>query len=156
MKRIITHAAVLFIFFATVLAFFTDSEAAPLKRPFSFQQVTQREGLSGEMVCSIAVQRDEVWFGTYAGGASLYDKAKRTWKAYTTKGDPLAKTDDGNSIQWKNLLTYSHVSVILPDGDRVWFGTYFYGFGGGPGPTTSRSCPVRRSTSERLCSASCT
>jgi ligand-binding sensor domain-containing protein len=23
------------------------------------------------------------------------------------------------------------VSVVVPDGDRVWFGTYFYGFGGG-------------------------
>jgi len=130
-KRVITHGAVFFIFFATVLAFFKDSEAAPLKRPFSFEQVTQREGLSGEMVCSIAVQGEEVWFGTYSGGANLYHRAKKTWKVYTTKGESLSETDDGNTIQWKNLPSYNHVSVILPDGDRIWFGTYFYGFGGG-------------------------
>ena len=37
----------------------------------------------------------------------------------------------GTAFKWKNLLSYNHVSVILPDADRIWFGTYFYGFGGG-------------------------
>ena len=106
-------------------------EAAPLKRPFSFQHVTQKEGLSSDMVNAVAVQGEEVWFGTYAGGATLYDRQRKTFKAYTTKGEPPAPSDDGDSIKWKNLLPYNHVSVILPDADRVWFGTYFYGFGGG-------------------------
>jgi ligand-binding sensor domain-containing protein len=43
----------------------------------------------------------------------------------------MEQVDDGDSITWKNLLSYNNVSVILPDRDRVWFGTYFYGFGGG-------------------------
>ena len=43
----------------------------------------------------------------------------------------LAKADDGDSVTWKNLLAYNHVSVIVPDADRIWFGTYFYGFRGG-------------------------
>ncbi len=123
-----------FLSFGVIIAFISSSvsyaHAGPLKRPLSFQQITQKEGLSSEMVNAIAVQGEEVWFGTEGGGATLYDRAKKTWKAYTTKGDPQDK-DDGVSIRWKNILPHNHVSVILPDEDRVWFGTYFYGFGGG-------------------------
>ena len=115
----------------TPLNFLNPAEAASLKRPLSFQHFTPKEGLSSEMINAIALQGEAVWFGTYAGGATLYDRSKRVWKAYTTKGEPMAKVDDGDSIKWKNLLPYNHVSVILPDTDRIWFGTYFYGFGGG-------------------------
>lgn len=114
-----------------VLFFFCHAEAGPFKRPLSFQHITPREGLSSEMVYSVAIDGEEVWFGTYGGGATLYDKSKKIYKAYTTKGEPMEKVDDGKSINWKNLLTYNHVSVIIPDVDRIWFGTYFYGFGGG-------------------------
>ena len=123
-----------FLSFSVIIAFASSfvgyAHAGQLKRPLSFQQVTQREGLSSDMVNAIAVQGDEVWFGTEGGGATLYDRAKKTWKAYTTKGDPQEK-DDGVSIRWKNILSHNHVSVILPDEDRIWFGTYFYGFEGG-------------------------
>ncbi len=105
--------------------------AAPLKRPLRFQQMTPKEGLSGEMVYAIAIQGDELWFGTYAGGATFYDRSKNLLKAYTTKGEPMDPVDDGVSIHWKNLLPYNHVTVILPDVDRIWFGTHFYGFRGG-------------------------
>jgi ligand-binding sensor domain-containing protein len=122
---------VLILLITVVSSPFFPSGASPLKKPLSFQHLTPKEGLSSEMVYAIAVQGDEVWFGTYGGGATLYDRAKNVWKAYTTKGEPMAKADDGESIKWKNLLSYNHVSVIVPDGDRIWFGTYFYGFGGG-------------------------
>ncbi len=114
-----------------VLSIFSTAQAGPLKRPLSFQQVTPKEGLSSEMVNAIAVQGEEVWFGTEAGGATLYDRSKKICRAYTTKGEPMDKVDKGVSINWQNLLPYNHVSVILPDVDRIWFGTYFYGFGGG-------------------------
>ena len=117
--------------FAAISLFCYQAEAGPLKKPLSFQQFTPTEGLSSEMVYAVAVQGDEIWFGTYGGGATLYDRAKKVWKAYTTKGEPMNKADDGESIKWKNLLSYNHVSVIVPDVDRTWFGTYFYGFGGG-------------------------
>jgi ligand-binding sensor domain-containing protein len=116
---------------ASVSNFFTHANALPLKRPLSFQQITQKDGLSSDMVFAIAVQGEEVWFGTYGGGATLYDKSKKIYKAYTTKGEAMEKVDDGDSIKWKNLLSYNHVSVIVPDIDRIWFGTYFYGYGGG-------------------------
>ena len=117
---------VFFIFFVSF-----PSEAGPLKRPLSFQHVTPKEGLSSEMVFAIAVQGEELWFGTYSGGATLYDPSKKICRAYTTKGEPMDKVDKGVSINWQNLLPYNHVSVILADVDRVWFGTHFYGFGGG-------------------------
>ncbi len=117
--------------FLLVLSFSCYVEAGHLKRPLSFQHITPREGLSSEVVCAIAVQGEEIWFGTYGGGATLYDQSKKIYKAFTTKGEPMDKADDGKSINWKNILPYNHVSVIVPDVDRVWFGTYFYGFGGG-------------------------
>jgi ligand-binding sensor domain-containing protein len=119
------------IFIISASFFLTKALADQLKRPLTFQQITAKEGLSSEMVYAIAVQREEIWFGTYGGGATLYDRSKKTLNAYTTKGKPMDKVDDGNSIKWKNLLSYNHVSVILPDEDRIWFGTYFYGYGGG-------------------------
>jgi len=121
------------ILFSCILVFSFSSrvDAGALKRPLSFQQITLKDGLSSEMVYAIAIQGEEVWFGTEGGGATLYDKSKKIYKAYTTKGEPMDKVDDGKSINWKNLLAYNHVSVIVPDADRVWFGTYFYGFGGG-------------------------
>lgn len=114
-----------------ILSIFSRSEAGLLKRPLSFQQLTTKDGLSSEMVNAIAVQGEEVWFGTEGGGATLYDRSKKTYKAYTTKGEPMDKFDKGVSINWQNLLPYNHVTVIVPDVDRIWFGTYFYGFGGG-------------------------
>jgi ligand-binding sensor domain-containing protein len=114
-----------------ILSIFVHAEAGPLKRPLSFQQLTPKDGLSGEMVFAIAIQGEELWFGTYGGGATLYDKSRKVYKAYTTKGEPMDLVDKGVSINWQNLLPYNHVSVILADVDRIWFGTYFYGFGGG-------------------------
>ena len=127
---------------AVLSSFYSPLEASPLKKPLSFQHFTPKEGLSSEMVFAIAVQGEEVWFGTEGGGATLFDRAKKTWKAFTTKGDPQAK-DDGVSINWKNILSCNHVSVILPDEDRLWFGTYFYGFGGGGSPIINPRRPLR-------------
>jgi hypothetical protein len=121
----------LFLLFGFILYSLNNAEASSLKRPLSFQQLTPKEGLSSEMIYAVAVKGEEVWFGTYGGGATLYDKGKKVLKAFTTKGEPTEKVDDGDSIKWKNLLSYNHVSVIVPDTDRIWFGTYFYGFGGG-------------------------
>jgi hypothetical protein len=131
MKRILKSLIrlsfpVFFIFFVSF-----PSDAGMLKRPLSFQHVTPKEGLSSEMVFAIAIQGEELWFGTYSGGATLYDPSRKICRAYTTKGEPMDKVDKGVSINWQNLLPYNHVSVILPDVDRIWFGTYFYGFGGG-------------------------
>jgi len=130
MRRTIFPGVVVFFLHTLILNHFSLAESGFLKRPLSFHQVTAKDGLSSEMVSAIAVRGEEVWFGMYAGGTTLYDRSQNVFKAYTTKGEPQEK-DDGVSIKWKNNLAYNHVSVILPDKDRLWFGTYFYGFGGG-------------------------
>jgi len=129
MRRLLLFYTLFFIIFSHLLI--TPSLSGPLKRPLSFLQITQKDGLSSDMVFAIAIQGEAVWFGIYEGGATLYDKTKKTYKHYTTKGEPIVKVDDGDSIRWKNHLAYNHVSVITPDADHLWFGTYFYGFGGG-------------------------
>jgi ligand-binding sensor domain-containing protein len=131
MKRILKPLIRLSFPVLVVLSVSFPSDAGTLKRPLSLQHVTPRDGLSSEMVFAIAIQGDEIWLGTYGGGATLYDKSKKIYKSYTTKGEPMDNVDKGVSINWQNLLPYNHVSVILPDADRIWFGTYFYGFGGG-------------------------
>lgn len=129
MRRLRTLSLSIFVTFISLL--FTHANADPLKRPLFLQSYTVKDGLSSDMVNAIAVQGDQVWFGTEAGGATLFDRAKNIWRAYTTKGEPPDKVDRGKSIDWQNILSQNHVSVIVPDGERVWFGTYFYGFGGG-------------------------
>ncbi len=130
MKSVRSFVLIL-LFSILALSFSSYVDAGPLKRPLSFQRITTKDGLSSEMVNVVAVQGDEVWFGTEGGGATLFDQSKKTYKAYTTKGEPMDKVDKGVSINWQNLLPYNHVSVIVTDVDRIWFGTYFYGFGGG-------------------------
>jgi hypothetical protein len=130
MKRAISLGGAIFFSFIMVSGFGSFAEAGFLQRPFSVQQLTTKEGLSGEMILAIAVRGEEVWFGTFAGGTTLYDRAKKAFRVYTTKGEPQEK-DDGVAIKWKNHPAYNDVTIILPDKDRLWFGTYFYGFGGG-------------------------
>ena len=130
MKRSIFLAGLVFFLHILILISFSWAEPGFLKRPLAFQQITAKDGLSSEMIFAIAVLGEEVWFGTYGGGTTLYNRSKNVFKTYTTKGEPPEK-DDGVSIKWKNHPDYNHVSVILPDRDRIWFGTYFYGFGGG-------------------------
>jgi len=128
-RRICLWGPVLFLPIL-VLALFSWAEATLFPRPLSFQHITPKDGLSGEMVFAIAVRGEEVWFGIHAGGTTLYDRSKKVFKVFTTKGEPQEK-DDGVAIKWKNHPAYNDVTVILPDRDRLWFGTYFYGFGGG-------------------------
>jgi len=68
-----------------------------------------------------------VWFGTYAGGPRFTIRRKRIGRPTRPKASPPQKRTDGKSINWKNLLPYNHVSVVVPDTDKVWFGTYFMG-----------------------------
>src|SRR4030042_1851891 len=87
------------IFIASISFFFTHADGDPLKKPLSFQPFTVKEGLSSDMVNAVAIQGDQVWFGTEGGGAALFDRVKKTWKTYTTKGDPTDKFDRGKRIE---------------------------------------------------------
>jgi ligand-binding sensor domain-containing protein len=96
----------------------------------SWQSFTTANGLSSDMVLSIAVEGRYVWFGTYAGGASCLNKETGQWTSSTTKWQPglAAKTKSG--FYWENTLEDNHVTAIAVDPDGgVWFGTTFYGRG---------------------------
>jgi hypothetical protein len=69
-----------------IFSLFIRGEAGPLKRLLSFQHVALKDGLSSEMVYAIAVQGEEVWFGTYGGGATLYDKSKKSLQSLYNQG----------------------------------------------------------------------
>jgi ligand-binding sensor domain-containing protein len=91
---------------------------------------TTENGLSSNVVLSIAVQGENVWFGTFAGGASYLQKASGQWSAYTTKGGKALAKKMHSSLTWENALEDNHVTAIAVDpDDGVWFGTTFYGFG---------------------------
>ena len=119
-KKTLTILALLFLLLA---------EASAGK--YVWKRITTKDGLSSDLVYSVAVLGDTVWFGTYGGGAVRYEKSRNTFKIFTTKGENLAKFDDGSSLVWKNLPRYMEITAIAVDGNTLWFGTDFYGKGGG-------------------------
>src|SRR5512136_2142050 len=98
--RFQAHRILIAIFVALMPVLTSCGGSKPEKKPLSFQNITQKDGLSSEMVYAITVQGEEVWFGTYGGGATLYDMGSKTWRAYTTKGEPMEQVDDGKTIRW--------------------------------------------------------
>jgi ligand-binding sensor domain-containing protein len=95
----------------------------------SWAHYTTDNGLSSNTVLSIAVEGRYIWFGTYGGGASCYDKDSGQWKAYTTKWEPALSTKTKSGLYWENTLEDNHVTAIAVDADGdVWFGTTFYGY----------------------------
>jgi ligand-binding sensor domain-containing protein len=95
----------------------------------SWSHYTTDNGLSSNTVLSIAVEGKYIWFGTYGGGASCYDKDSGQWKAYTTKWEPALSTKTKPGLYWENTLEDNHVTAIAVDvNSDVWFGTTFYGY----------------------------
>jgi len=95
------------------LFLFSPCRSGSIKKTLDFQHVTKKDGLSSEMVNAIAVQGDQVWFGTEGGGATLFDRAKKTWRAYTTKGEPEDKVDRGRASNGKtSFLTITSPSFF--------------------------------------------
>ena len=91
---------------------------------------TTADGLSSNVVLSVAVQGDAVWFGTYGGGASCFEKSTGRWSVTTTKGEPAQTRKTRSGLHWENVLEDNHVTAAAADLDgSMWFGTTFYGFG---------------------------
>jgi len=63
-----THWIFIIILVALMSVLTSCGESKPEKKPLSFQNITQKDGLSSEMVYAITVQGEEVWFGTYGAG----------------------------------------------------------------------------------------
>jgi len=95
-----------------------------------WRHYTTADGLSSNVVLSMALEGDRAWFGTYAGGASCLAKTSGEWSVFTTKGGKAQARKTRSSLHWENVLEDNHVTAMAVDLDHtVWFGTTFYGYG---------------------------
>ena len=71
-------------------------------------QATQSKGLASNLIMSIAISKDQIWFGTFDKGVTVLDKTKKKFTTFTRK--------DG--------LPHNSILSIAIDGDFVWLGTH--------------------------------
>ena len=118
----------LFLLFWASVAYPATLKKGWLEGEWSY--LTTADGLSSNTILSVAVEGNNVWFGTYAGGASCYNGKSGLWKAYTTKWQPALPRKTRPGLNWENTLEDNHVVAIAADpAGEVWFGTTFYGLG---------------------------
>ncbi len=72
-----------------------------------FVTYNQSDGLASDVVTCIALNGDEIWFGSADAGATRLNKITGDWRVFNT--------DDG--------LLHNRVEAIAFDGDHLWFGT---------------------------------
>ena len=72
-----------------------------------FDIFTQSDGLASNVVTCIALNGEEIWFGSADAGAACLDKATGRWR--------VINKSDG--------LLHNGVEAIAFDGDQRWFGT---------------------------------
>ncbi len=72
-----------------------------------FVTYTQSDGLASNLVTCIALNGEEIWFGSADAGVTRLDKATGRWRVFN-KGDGLL---------------HNRVEAIAFDGDQLWFGT---------------------------------
>ena len=72
-----------------------------------FVTYTRSDGLASDVVTCIALNGDEIWFGSADAGATRLNKITGDWRVFNT--------DDG--------LLHNRVEAIAFDGDHLWFGT---------------------------------
>jgi ligand-binding sensor domain-containing protein len=69
---------------------------------------TVNDGLASNHITSIAVNKEQVWFGTFDKGVTILDKALLKWRTLTIM--------DG--------LPHNGILAIVMDKDNVWIGTH--------------------------------
>ena len=72
-----------------------------------FVTYTQSDGLGCDVVTCIALNGEEIWFGSADAGVTRLDKTTGGWRVFNT--------DDG--------LPHNRVEAIAFDDDQLWFGT---------------------------------
>ena len=78
------------------------------RRTDSWNTYSKTDGLADDILTTIAVSEEEIWFGTRNDGISLYSKTDETFvKSYT-------KTD---------VLSSDKINSIVVDGHQIWIGT---------------------------------
>ncbi len=72
-----------------------------------FVTYTRSDGLGGDVVTCIALNGEEIWFGSADAGVTRLDRNTGSWRIFNM--------DDG--------LPHNRVEAIAFDGDQLWFGT---------------------------------
>ena len=72
-----------------------------------FVTYTRSDGLASDVVTCIALNGEEIWFGSTDAGVTRLDRTTGDWRVFNI--------DDG--------LPHNRVEAIAPDGDQLWFGT---------------------------------
>ena len=72
-----------------------------------FVTYTQSDGLASDVVTCIALNGEEIWFGSADAGVTRLDRNTGDWRIFNI--------DDG--------LPHNRVEAIAFDGDQLWFGT---------------------------------
>ena len=72
-----------------------------------FVTYTRSDGLASDVVTCIALNEEEVWFGSADAGVTRLDRTTGDWHVFNI--------DDG--------LSHNRVEAIALDGDQLWFGT---------------------------------
>ena len=72
-----------------------------------FVTYTRSDGLGSDVVISIALNGEEIWFGSADAGVTRLDRITGDWRVFNI--------DDG--------LPHNRVEAIALDGDQLWFGT---------------------------------
>ena len=72
-----------------------------------FVTYTQSDGLASDVVTCIALNEEEIWFGSADAGVTRLDRTTGDWRVFNV--------DDG--------LPHNRVEAIAFDADELWFGT---------------------------------
>ena len=72
-----------------------------------FVTYTRSDGLASDVVTCIALNGEEIWFGSADAGVTQLDRTTGDWRVFNI--------DDG--------LSHNRVEAIALDGDQLWFGT---------------------------------
>ena len=72
-----------------------------------FVTYTQSDGLASDIITCVALNGEEVWFGSADAGVTRLDRNTGDWRIFNV--------DDG--------LSHNRVEAIASDGDQLWFGT---------------------------------
>jgi ligand-binding sensor domain-containing protein len=69
---------------------------------------TEADGLASNLITSMAITGNQIWFGTFDSGVTVMDKTTGQFTSFTRA--------DG--------LPHNGILSIVIDGDFVWFGTH--------------------------------
>jgi len=119
----------------TPLNFLDPAEAASLKRPLSFSISHQGRPLERNDQCHSPARGSRL-VRDLCRRRHVLRPVERFGRLIQTKGEPMAKWMTGIASSGR-IFFLQPCLCHSPDTDRIWFGTYFYGFGEGEFRTTT-------------------